>query len=80
MGIKETVVLRIKKLCKEKGISPNNLATISGVTPSSIYSSFDPTRKDIGVILIKKLCDGFEITIDEFFDDDIFRGLEQEII
>lgn len=80
MGIKEAVILRIKNLCTQKGISVNALATISGITPSTIYSAFNPVRKDIGVILIKKLCDGFDITIDEFFDDEIFKGLEQEII
>lgn len=80
MGIKEAVVLRIKNLCAEKGITINALATISGITPSSVYSSINPSRKDIGVVLIKKLCDGLEISIDEFFDDEIFKGLEQEII
>ena len=80
MGIKETVVLRIKNLCAEKDISINALATNSGITPSTVYSSLNPSRKDIGVVLLKKLCDGFDITIDEFFDDEIFKGLEQEIV
>lgn len=57
----------------------NELATRSGVTPSTIYSMLDPSRRDLSVITVKKLCDGLDMTITEFFDDDIFRTLEQEI-
>ena len=51
----------------------------SGVTPSTVYSMLDPSRRDLSVITLKKLCDGLEMTITEFFDDDIFKTLEQEI-
>ena len=79
MGIKNAVVERIKKLCKQKNIRFNELATRSGVTPSTVYSMLDERRLDVGVVVLKKLCDGLDITITEFFDDDIFKNLEQEI-
>ncbi len=79
MGIKNAVVMRIKELCKEKGIKFNTLATESGVTPSTVYSLLDESRKDVGILVLKKLCDGMGISITDFFDSDIFRNLEQEI-
>ena len=79
MGIKNAVVMRIKELCKEKGIKFNTLATESGVTPSTVYSLLDESRKDVGILVVKKLCDGMGISITDFFDSDIFRNLEQEI-
>ena len=85
MQIKEAIVKRIKNICLERGIKYNELATRSGVTPSTVYSMLDPNRRDLSVITLKKLCDGLEIslgldmTITEFFDDDIFKTLEQEI-
>lgn len=79
MGIKDAIVLRIKELCEQKKIKYNTLATNSGVTPSTVYSLLDERRKDIGVLVLKKLCDGLEISITDFFDSDIFRNLEQEI-
>ena len=79
MGIKDAIVLRIKELCKQKGIKYNTLATDSGVTPSTVYSLLDEHRRDIGVIVLKKLCDGLDISISEFFDSEIFHNLEQEI-
>lgn len=79
MGIKDAIVLRIKELCKQKEIKFNTLATDSGVTPSTVYSLLDEQRRDIGVVVLKKLCDGLDISISDFFDSDIFRSLEQEI-
>jgi DNA-binding Xre family transcriptional regulator len=57
----------------------NELATVSGVTPSTVYSLMDASRKDLSVITLKKLCDGLDMTITEFFDDELFKTLEQEI-
>lgn len=79
MEIKNAIVLRIKELCKQKQIKYNTLATNSGVTPSTVYSLLDENRKDIGVLVLKKLCDGLDISISDFFDSEIFRNLEQEI-
>lgn len=79
MLIKDAIVKRLDLLCRDRGIRYNELATRSGVTPSTVYSLMDPVRRDLSVITLKKLCDGLDMTITEFFDDDIFRELEQEI-
>ena len=79
MVIKQAVVIRFKELCKTKNIKYGALATISGVSRSSVYSMLNESRNDIGMVLLKKLCDGLEISITEFFNDDLFRNLEQEI-
>lgn len=79
MQIKEAIVERIKNICLERDMKYNELATRSGVTPSTVYSMLDPSRRDLSVITLKKLCDGLDMTITEFFDDNIFRTLEQKI-
>ena len=55
------------------------MAVRSGVTPSTVYSMFDPERKDISIRTIKKLCDGLGITLGEFFSTPAFDRLDQEI-
>ena len=60
-------------------IKTNELATRSGVTPSSVYSMLDPRRKEVSVNLVKKLCDGLDMTLGEFFSAPVFDELEQEI-
>ncbi len=77
--VKDAVVQRFKSICSERGIKPNELANISGVTPSTVYSLFDKSRRNVSITTIKILCDGLEMSLGEFFSDDIFDTLEQEI-
>ena len=79
MCTKEAIANRILQLCDERGIAVNELANISGVSPSTVYSILNEKSKNPGVCSIKKMCDGLEITIREFFDSDLFDNLEQEI-
>lgn len=79
MGVKEAVVIRFQELCQQQHIRLNELATRSGVTPSTVYSMVNKRRHDITLVTIKKLCDGLEISLTEFFSSPIFENLEQEI-
>ena len=79
MSVKDAVAQRFLALCAERGIKPNELATVSGVTPSTVYSMLDSSRRDVSVITVKKLCDGLEITLGQFFSAPEFDTLEQEI-
>lgn len=79
MGIYDLVVERIYELCKEKNITPNALSYMSGVSQSTVKSILNGESKNPGVVTIKKLCDGLEISITDFFSTEQFRNLEQEI-
>ncbi len=79
MGVKEAVVIRFRELMGQRKIRPNELANLSGVTPSTVYSMLDERRKELSINVIKKLCDGLEITLGEFFSVPLFDDLEQEI-
>lgn len=79
MRTKEAVAKRILDLCAQRGMAVNALAAESGVSPSTVYSMLNEKSQNPGVVSIKKLCDGFNISIREFFDCDLFDDLEQEI-
>lgn len=79
MGVKDAVAARFEAICRERRMTVNELASRSGVTPSSVYSMLDPSRRNVSVVLIKKLCDGLELPLKEFFDSEEFDSLEQEI-
>ena len=79
MNIKEAVEKRIIELCDEQKIAINALANISGVSPSTVYSMLNEKSQNPGIVSIKKICDGLEISVREFFDSPLFDGLEQEI-
>lgn len=78
--IGEAVRLRIYELCDEYDISVNKLCNISGVTQSTINNIINGRNKSMTVSTVKKLCDGLNISVEEFFSSDLFKDLEQEII
>ncbi len=79
MDTRNAVADRIEELCREREITINALSYISGVANSTIKGIFYKRSKNPGIVTIKKLCDGLEISLFDFFDTDIFRNLEQEI-
>ena len=79
LNIGEAVKLRIIELCKNKNITINKLATISGVTQSTLSNITGGRNNSTTISTIKKLCDGLEITIEDFFHSDLFKNLEQEV-
>ena len=70
---------RILQLCDERGISVNRLATIGGLPPSSVKNILYGRSTDPKILTIKKICDGLDITLAEFFSTPEFDALEQEI-
>lgn len=79
MSVKDSVAARFAQICAERNIKLNELANLSGVTPSTAYSMMDPRRRDISIVTIKKFCDGLEISLGDFFSCAEFDTLEQEI-
>lgn len=79
MNVKEAVVYRFREILQGRNMRPNELAYRSGVTPSTVYSMLDERRKELSINVIKKLCDGLDMTLGEFFSTKMFDELEQEI-
>ncbi|MBO7149130.1 MAG: helix-turn-helix transcriptional regulator [Clostridia bacterium] len=79
MTIGEATKLRIIELCKEKKITVNKLATISGITQSTLSNIVGGRNNSTTISTIKKLCDGLNISIQAFFNSPIFDDLEQEV-
>lgn len=79
MDTREAVAERILQLCKEYKVTPNGISNIAGIPQSTVKSILNGESKNPGTVTIKKLCDGFEITLGEFFSTSEFDNLEQEI-
>lgn len=70
---------RILTLCEKNNITINKLANISGLSPSSLKSILYGKSKNPKIETIKIICDGFGITLGEFFSSPEFDNLEQSI-
>ena len=79
MNAKQAVSARILELCKQRGIAINALANSAGISPSTIYSILNTKSMNPGIVTIKHICDGIDISLREFFDSPVFENLEQEI-
>jgi len=79
MTTNTAVRLRILELCMQRGITVNRLATLSGVTQSTLNNILSGRNNSTTISTVKKLCDGLDITLREFFDIPAFDDLEQEL-
>lgn len=79
MNTKQAVAQRILELCAQRNMAINALANSAGIPPSTVYSMLNAKSRNPGIVSLKKLCDGLDISLREFFDSDLFVGLEQEI-
>ena len=70
---------RLLQLLEIHDMSIHKLAMESGMAPSSVKNVLYGKSRNPGVVTIKMLCDGFGITLADFFDTELFRALEQEI-
>ena len=79
MTIGEGVRLRILERCVQRNISVNKLSGMSGITQSTLNNIVSGRNRAATVSTVKKICDGLEITIREFFEGELFDDLEQEV-
>ncbi|MBO5395611.1 MAG: helix-turn-helix transcriptional regulator [Clostridia bacterium] len=79
MTIGNAVRHRLIELCNEHNITINKLSTISGITQSTLNNIISGRNNSTTISTIKKICDGLEITIIDFFNSPLFSDLEQEI-
>ena len=79
MKIKDAIAERFQQLCSERNMSYTELARQAGVTPSTVYSMLQPERRDVSAVTVKKLCDGLDLCIVDFYDCELFRMLQPEI-
>ena len=79
MTVGEACRARIQELCNERKITINKLSIISGVTQSTLNNIISGRNNSMTVSTVKKLCDGLEISVIDFFACDLFADLEQEI-
>ena len=78
MQICEATVKRIEELRKRDRLTLYALAYKTGMPPSTLKCIINGRIKNPGFVNIKKNAEGFNMTIREFYDSDLFDDLEQE--
>lgn len=78
MKLSSAVSQKILKICDEKNISINKLASICCLTQSTVQSLIDGKSKNPKMLTIIRICEGLDIKLKDFFDDHIFDNIERE--
>ena len=73
-------VRELLELMEQKNLTLNGLARLSAVPPSTLKNIIYGKSNNPGVVTLKLLCDGMEISIIEFFNSPIFEELGYEEI
>ena len=78
MKISEAISKKILCILNEKDISLNKLSNICCLTQSTVDSLVNGKSKNPKLLTIIRICDGLDITLKDFFDDDLFLNLDRE--
>ncbi len=78
MKLEEAITKRIYALCEERNITPNKLATMSGMPSGSLKSIFYGKSKNPGTRTILDICEALNISLYDFFNDDLFKDKNLE--
>lgn len=78
MKLEQALTQRILNLCDERGISPNKLATMAGLPSATVRCIFYGRSKNTGTRTLLDICQALEITLFDFFNDDVFKNTELE--
>lgn len=76
MTLGQAIKTRFSDLCQEQNMTISELGTISKVVPSIIDDITAGTAEHIPYQAIVQLCQGLKIQLPDFFQSDLFRGLE----
>ena len=73
MQLSEAVAIRIVCLCRQKSLSANKLSVMCGLRQSTVSNILNGNSKNPTIASIKKICDGLDMSLSDFFDDPVFR-------
>ena len=68
MTYSDAIIKRLTDLCVERGITTNKLATLSGITQSTLNSMMRGETKNPKLKTLRKIAMGFNMTVSEFLD------------
>lgn len=78
MRVSEAIAKKLIKICKERKMSVNKLAITCCLTQSTVENILAGNSKNPKILTIVRICDGLEISLSEFFNDELFKNLERE--
>ena len=70
----DAIAFRCKQICDEKHITINKLATLSGLTQSSLDSIFKGKSKNPSIRTLHRIATGLKMSVSDFLDFDLMNN------
>ena len=78
MRLKRAIAIKLEKICNERSITPNKLASICFLTQSTIQNLITEKYNNPKLLTIIRICEGLNMPVKDFFDDEVFENIERE--
>lgn len=78
MKISEAMSKKLLKICEERGISVNKLASTCCLTQSTVQNIIEGNSTNPKLLTVVRICEGLRISLSEFFDDELFSNIDRE--
>lgn len=78
LTLEEAIRKRILNLAKERKITINKVSTLSGLPHTTLLSFMNNETHNPRISTLLHICEAFEITLKDFFDDKLFKDVKDE--
>ena len=78
MKISEAMSKKLLKICEERGISVNKLASMCCLTQSTVQNIIEGNSTNPKLLTVVRICEGLGISLSEFFNDKLFNNIDRE--
>lgn len=78
MELSQAIRIRITNLIEERNINVSKLSTMAGISRATLSKFISGQRKYLRIDMIEYICEGLNMKLKDFFNDEIFDNIEME--
>ena len=78
MELSQAIRIRITNLIEERNINVSKLSTMAGISRATLSKFMSGQRKYLRIDIIEYICEGLNMKLKDFFDDEIFDNINME--
>ena len=79
MTLSDAIKKRVFELVEGSRSTLTSLCINSKITPSTMFDFMSGKSKHLSIVTIKKLCNGANLTLKQFFSRDYFNSIDEDI-
>ena len=78
MDLSQAIRIRITNLIEERNLNVSKLSTMAGISRATLSKFLSVQRKYLRIDIVEYICEGLNMKLKDFFNDEIFDNIEME--